>query len=155
MFFGYFLGVSEYYTQMEGDTSACDSSTLSLPPSIKRSQARCPTILPSLAPFTRRLVFTLVGGVVRSRRKGVGITKPSLPFSCTIPMSISTISIRVSKYPERCIPQIRAHTIVDHHVEPSYSIFPLPSIDLPRDSERELPRDLERDLLRGSECDLL
>jgi hypothetical protein len=144
---------------MEGVTSASDSYTLFLPPSTRRPQAQCRTILPSLAPFTGGLVFTPVGGVVRSRRRGVGITRPSIPVSCTLLMSIPTIVVHVSQCPERRIPQIRAHTIVDHHIEPSYSIFPLPFIDLPRDLprelERELPRDFERDLPRGSECDLL
>ena len=47
---------------------------------------------------------------------------------------------------------------MDHHIELSYSILPLPSIDLRRNFEgdllRDLQRDLPRDLPRGFEGDL-
>ena len=64
---------SECYNQMEGVTNASESHTLPLPPRRRRPQARCPTILPSMAPFTSGLVFTPVGGIVRSRRREWGL----------------------------------------------------------------------------------
>ena len=91
---------------MEGITSASESHTSPLPPRRRRPQARCPTILPSMAPFTGGLVFTPVGGVVRSRRRGLGITRPSMPVSCTLPLSVPTVAVRVSQCVERRILQI-------------------------------------------------
>ena len=134
---------------MEGVTSASESHTLPLPPCRRRPQVRCPTILPFMASFTNGLVFTPVGGVVRSRKRGVGITRPFIHVSCTLPMSIPIVVVRVSQCFERRIPQTEAYTIVDHHIEPSYFIFPLPSIDLPRNLLKELPRNFELPSARG------